>query len=54
MDEQAALDDYGERLGMEDGVRRALEEAYPLLVGGMAEKNWDYSRPRWLHHQYGI
>ena len=52
--EQAALDDYGERLGMEDGVRRALEEAYPLLVGGMAEKNWDYSRPRWLHHQYGI
>lgn len=52
--EQAALDDYGERLGLADGVRRALEEAYPLLVGGMAEKNWDYSRPRWLHEQYGI
>ena len=25
-----------------------------VLVAAMAEKNWDYSRPRWLHEQFGI
>ena len=24
-----------------------------VLVGAMAERNWDYSRPRWLHLSFG-
>ena len=35
-------------------MRRALEELYPVLVAAMAEKNWDYSRPRWLHAGFGL
>ena len=27
---------------------------YPLLVADVAEKNWDYSRPRWVHRLFGI
>jgi len=25
-----------------------------VFVAAMAEKNWDYSRPRWLHRQFGL
>jgi len=25
-----------------------------VLVAGMAERNWDYSRPRWVHRQFGL
>ena len=52
--EREALDAYSSRLGLDTEYRRAIEEAYPLLVAGMAERNWDYSRPQWLHRQYGI
>jgi hypothetical protein len=52
--ERAALDDYSERLGIADPVRRALELAYPILVTAMAELNWAFSRPRWLHRQFGL
>lgn len=52
--ERAALNDYARQLDLDPDVRRAIEEAYPLLVAGMAERNWDYSRPRWLHRQYAI
>ncbi len=52
--ERLALEDYAQRLGLEPDLCRALEAAHPLLVAGMAELNWDYSRPRWLHHQYGV
>lgn len=46
--ERAPLDDYADRLGLSEAVRRGLEEAYPVFVAAMAEANWDYSRPRWL------
>jgi hypothetical protein len=31
-----------------------MEAAYPVFVAAMAEATWDYSRPRWLHRQFGI
>jgi aminoglycoside phosphotransferase (APT) family kinase protein/SAM-dependent methyltransferase len=52
--ERAALDDYAHRLELPAEYCRAIEGAYPVLVAAMAEKNWDYSRPRWLHRQFGI
>ena len=52
--EVRALDDYSERLGLDDRVRRAIEAMYPVLVAAMAERNWDYSRPRWLSQQFGL
>lgn len=52
--ERVALDSYSSKLRLGQGFRSAVEQAYPLLVAGMAERNWDYSRPRWLHRQYGL
>jgi len=52
--ERAALDDYMERIGLSPRVARALELCFPVFVAAMAESNWDYSRPRWLHHAFGI
>ncbi len=52
--EQRALDDYSERIGIDEPARRAIEAIYPVIVAGMAERNWDYSRPRWLARQFGI
>jgi SAM-dependent methyltransferase len=52
--ERCALDVYAQRLGIADPVRRALELAYPVLVTAMAELNWAFSRPRWLHRQFGV
>ena len=39
---------------LDEDTARAIEGLYPVLVAAMAEKNWDYSRPRWLHRQFGI
>ncbi len=52
--EREALDLYAARLELDEEVRGALERAYPVLAAGMAERNWDYSRPRWVHSQYGL
>jgi len=52
--ERRALDDYCAALEIPAGVRRAIESMYPVLVAAMAERNWDYSRPRWLARQFGI
>lgn len=52
--ERSALASYREALELDDDTARALEELYPVLVAAMAERNWDYSRPRWLHRQFGI
>ena len=52
--ERQALDDYAERVGLSDRVRTAIEAVYPILVAGMAEMNWEYSRPRWLHRCFGV
>jgi SAM-dependent methyltransferase len=52
--ERAALEDYRERLGLSERYCRAIEALYPLLVTAMAERNWEYSRPRWMHRSFGI
>ncbi|MEM7309718.1 MAG: phosphotransferase [Planctomycetota bacterium] len=52
--ELAALDDYCARIGLDPEVRAALEGMYPVLVAAMAEKNWDYSRPRWFHASFDV
>ena len=52
--ERLALDTYADRLGLDAAFRAAIADAYPVLVGAMAEANWDYSRPRWVHRQFGL
>lgn len=52
--ERAALDDYATSIRLTPDVRAALEAIYPVLVAAMAEKNWDYSRPRWLHESFEL
>jgi aminoglycoside phosphotransferase (APT) family kinase protein len=52
--ERSALDLYSERLGLDERFRSALLELYPVLVAAMAERNWDYSRPRWLARQFEL
>ena len=52
--ERAVFEDHTERLGLDAEVLQAMLAAYPLLAAGMAERNWDYSRPRWVHTQYGL
>jgi hypothetical protein len=52
--EQAALADYAHRLGLDAAYTGAIEAAWPALVAGMAELNWDYSRPLWIFREYQI
>jgi aminoglycoside phosphotransferase (APT) family kinase protein len=52
--ERAALERYAERTGLEPLVCRALERIYPVLVAAVAERNWDFSRPRWVHRQFDL
>lgn len=52
--ERAAMDDYCERVQLDPDIRAACEIMYPVFVAGMAERNWDYSRPRWIHRQFGV
>ena len=52
--ERDALENYAGRLGLSQEVRSALALAYPVLVTAMAERNWAWSRPRWIKRQYGV
>jgi aminoglycoside phosphotransferase (APT) family kinase protein len=52
--EREALEGYARAVGIDEETRAALELFYPASVAAMAEKNWDYSRPRWLHRQFGV
>jgi hypothetical protein len=52
--EREALESYARVVGIDEETRAALELFYPASVAAMAEKNWDYSRPRWLHRQFGV
>jgi aminoglycoside phosphotransferase (APT) family kinase protein len=52
--EREALESYRSALHISPAVAEALHRLYPALVAAMAEKNWDYSRPRWLHRQFQI
>lgn len=51
--ELAALDSYATALSLPPEYCRTIEEIYPILVVAMCERNWDYSRPRWLHEHFG-
>lgn len=52
--EQTAIETYCTRLDLPEQVQRAIEALYPLFVADAAEKNWDYSRPRWVRRQFGL
>lgn len=52
--ERTCLASYARTIGIDDGVVSAIEAIYPVLVGAMVESNWEYSRPRWLHRQFGM
>jgi aminoglycoside phosphotransferase (APT) family kinase protein len=52
--ERRALEDYAARLELPALYCRTIEQIYPLLVSAMAEANWDYSRPRWVHQNFGL
>lgn len=52
--ERAALQSYASALELPTGYFPALARVYPVLVAAMAERHWDYSRPRWLRRQFGI
>ena len=52
--EVETLESYLESLGLDEAYRAAIEAIYPVLVAGMAERNWDFSRPFWLHRCFGV
>ena len=52
--ERLALSRYGDALEIDEETMDALIELIPLMIAGMAERNWDYSRPVWVHRQFGL
>lgn len=52
--ERAALANYSRALALDDETVRVLMELYPVYVAAMGAKNWDYSRPRWLHRHFEV
>ena len=52
--ERSVLEDHAGRVGADRELRDVIEAAYPALMAGMSELNWDYSRPRWVHDHYQI
>jgi len=52
--ERSSLDTYAARIGLAPQVAQAIENAFPVFVAAMAESNWDYSRPRWVHRSFGL
>jgi hypothetical protein len=53
-EEQQVLSDYARAIGLEPELLEALVRIYPVLVADIAERNWDYSRPRWLQRQFAL
>lgn len=52
--ERRLLDSYVQTIGLSPRIAVALERCFPIFVAAMAESNWDYSRPRWVHHSFGL
>ena len=52
--EEDCLQRHASALGLSQGYVEALLDAYPLLVAGMAERNWDWSRPAWIRREFGV
>lgn len=51
--EDQALREQAQTLGLESHLVDAILDAYPLFVAAMAEANWDWSRPEWIHREFG-
>lgn len=49
-----ALDGHAAAIGLDAEVAGALERCFPVFVAAMAESNWDYSRPRWVHRSFDL
>lgn len=52
--ERSLLRAYSASLGLSEEFQQAMERCFPVFVAAMAEANWDYSRPRWVHRQFGL
>ena len=52
--ENEAFERYLQHTGFDSSDLAFYLDAYPLFVAGMAERNWDYSRPDWVRRQFGI
>ena len=45
---------YAEGAHLDRSDISAFLGAFPLFVAGMAERNWDFSRPHWVEQQFGL
>ncbi|MEL6428837.1 MAG: hypothetical protein AAFR54_06635 [Planctomycetota bacterium] len=52
--ERDALLGYAARAGLSEDDVVGWIDAFPLFVAGMAERNWDFSRPHWIARQFGL
>ncbi|HPF15942.1 MAG TPA: aminoglycoside phosphotransferase family protein, partial [Planctomycetota bacterium] len=52
--EAEVLAEYRQTMQLDPQVAQALESLYPVLVAGMAERNWEFSRPYWVHKVFGL
>ncbi len=52
--ERAALERYSALTGVPERFQSVLRRIYPVVVAAMAERHWDFSRPRWLRRQFGL
>lgn len=51
--EHQAIQSHASALNLEMPQVEAMLHAYPLFVAAMAEANWDWSRPEWIHREFG-
>jgi len=52
--EREALQSHAAAVGLDQDLLELVGECYPVLVAAMAEANWDFSRPRWMHRQFEV
>jgi len=52
--EREPLERYAAAIGIDEETTRAIEAVYPVFVAAMAERTWEFSRPHWLHRQFGL
>lgn len=52
--EAEALARHAADIELDPDARRGIEALYPVFVAGMAERNWDFSRPDWFQRQFQL
>lgn len=52
--EAQVLADYAAAVDLDPDLLEALLRIYPVLVADIAERSWDYSRPRWLERHFEL